>query len=146
MILTTTIIGALRTAVYSSFMVTYTAALFVSPDAAISPIGIWLDHTGRGAVEISECGGNLCGKVVWIKDNQAGKACGVQVIGNVKAVSRGAWDKGWIYDPEYDERYDVAITPLATGKLEVMGYMGVKSLSETMVWTKAPDDISRCTT
>ena len=32
--------------------------------AAGSPIGVWIDHTGRGAVEITDCSGKLCGKLV----------------------------------------------------------------------------------
>ena len=30
--------------------------------AQASPMGVWIDHTGRGAVEITDCGGNLCTK------------------------------------------------------------------------------------
>ena len=33
-----------------------------------SPLGVWIDHTGRGAVEITDCGGKLCGRIVWVKD------------------------------------------------------------------------------
>ncbi|MFZ8528581.1 hypothetical protein ACO1NJ_14760, partial [Staphylococcus aureus] len=45
--------------------------------------GVWIDHTGRGAVEIIDCGGRLCGSVVWLRDTKNVKACGVQIIGNV---------------------------------------------------------------
>jgi uncharacterized protein (DUF2147 family) len=41
--------------------------------AASSPIGVWIDHTGRGAVEIIDCGGKLCGHLVWFKDAKQGK-------------------------------------------------------------------------
>ena len=57
------------------------AALIVAATAsyaASSPIGVWYDETGRGAVEIADCGGNLCGKVVWIKDADNDKACGMR--------------------------------------------------------------------
>lgn len=36
--------------------------------AASSATGIWVDHTGRGAVEITDCGGKLCGKIIWLQD------------------------------------------------------------------------------
>ena len=61
--------------------------------------GVWIDHTGRGAVEITNCGSNLCGRVVWIKDEKNAKGCGVQIIGNAKPVAGGKWDNGWIYRP-----------------------------------------------
>src|SRR5262249_10916003 len=44
--------------------------------AAGSPFGVWIDHTGRGAVEISDCNGKLCGRLVWFKDpNNAKDGC-----------------------------------------------------------------------
>jgi uncharacterized protein (DUF2147 family) len=115
-----------------------------TPSAAQEATGIWYDHTGRGAVEITNCGGALCGRIVWLKDAANGKACGTQVIGNVKAVAAGKWDKGWIYDPDDDARYSVEITSLGSDRLKVMGYLGSKMLSETMTWRRAPADLKRC--
>ena len=112
--------------------------------AASSPTGIWLDHTGRGAVEITDCGGKLCGHIVWLKDAANIASCGLQVVGNVKPMTGGRWDGGWIYDPEKDSKYDVEITQQYDQKLKVMGYAGVKFLSETMIWTRAPADLQRC--
>lgn len=118
--------------------------LATSAHAQASPLGVWIDHTGRGGVEITECGANLCGRVVWLKDNKNKQACGTQIIGNVKPVSAGLWDKGWIFDPEEDRRYDVELKTIGSDKLRVVGYMGTKFLSETMTWTRAPADIQRC--
>jgi uncharacterized protein (DUF2147 family) len=112
--------------------------------AASSPTGVWLDHTGRGAVEITDCGGKLCGHIVWLKDAADLSTCGRQVIGNVKPMTSGKWDGGWVYDPEKDAKYDVEITQQTDQKLKVMGYAGMKFLSETMIWTRAPADLQRC--
>ncbi|MGD9803546.1 MAG: DUF2147 domain-containing protein [Hyphomicrobiaceae bacterium] len=120
------------------------AAATATPSAANEATGVWLDHTGRGAVEITNCGSGLCGRIVWLKNASHGSACGTQVIGNVKAVGGGKWDNGWIYDPEANERYSVEITPLSGNRLKVMGYMGSKMLSETMTWRRAPADLKRC--
>src|SRR5688572_89389 len=68
--------------------------------AAPSPLGTWIDHTGRGAVEITDCNGALCGRIVWLKAAGDAEACNMQIIGNVKPVSGAKWDGGWIYDPE----------------------------------------------
>src|ERR1700693_3707407 len=109
--------------------------------AASSPIGVWIDHTGRGAVEITDCGGKLCGRLVWFKDAQQGKGrCNFQIIGNVRPVSGNKWDGGWIIDPDKNpnKKYDVEITPLSDQKLKVLGYMGTKFLRETMTWSRAP--------
>jgi len=119
-----------------------------SASAASSPVGIWIDHTGRGAVEITECGGKLCGHLVWFKDEKHSKGggCNFQVIGNVRPVAGNKWDGGWIIDPDKDpnKKYDVEIRPLSDQKLKVMGYSGMKFLSETMTWTRAPTDLKKC--
>lgn len=113
--------------------------------AQASPTGVWLDHTGRAAIEITDCSGKLCGKMVWFKDaSNNSKGCNVQIIGDVKPVAGGKWDNGWILDPEKDSKYDVEITPLSGDRLKVMGYAGMKFLSETYTWTRAPADIKRC--
>jgi uncharacterized protein (DUF2147 family) len=115
--------------------------------AAPSPYGVWIDHTGRGAVEITDCGGKLCGRLVWFKDTKHEKdGCNFQIIGNVRPVSANKWDGGWIVDPDKDpnKKYDVEITAVSDQKLRVMGYAGMKFLSETMVWTRAPADLKKC--
>ncbi len=45
----------------------------VAAHADNSPLGVWIDHTGRGGVEISDCGGKLCGRVAWVKDAENAK-------------------------------------------------------------------------
>ncbi len=126
-------------------------------------IGVWLDHTGRGAVEVSVCGENnrLCGRIVWLQDPnrkdghpfmdgnnprhtlRGQPICGLQIIGNLKHIGRGVWDNGWIYDPEKGERYDVELRRKGD-RLRVLGYAGLKMLSETMYWTKAPQELHYC--
>lgn len=112
--------------------------------AGTSPIGTWVDHSGEGAVEITDCGGKLCGRVVWLKNPANLETCNLQVIGNAKPSSGGKWDGGWIYDPESKRQYDVEITPVGAEKLKVFGYAGVRLFGETMTWTRAPGDLKRC--
>lgn len=123
---------------------------------AVSPlVGVWIDHTGRGAVEITPCGNLLCGHIAWLKDpNQPnGKplvdakgrpVCGLQIIGDLKVQSDGSWDDGWIYDPEKDEQYSLELRSKGKDKLQVLGYLGVKLLGETYDWTRAPANQARC--
>ncbi len=110
-----------------------------------TPLGVWINDTGLGAIEITECGSGICGRVVWVKEKaKVKKVCGLQVIGDAAPVGGGVYDKGWIYDPKNDMRFDVELTPQGD-KLQVMGYMdGDKTLSKTMVWTPAPSDLTRC--
>jgi uncharacterized protein (DUF2147 family) len=112
--------------------------------AASGPTGVWIDHTGRGAVEITDCAGALCGRIVWLKDAGNKSVCGKQVIGSAKRTSAGTWDGGWIYDPERGARYSVELKLLGRDKLRVMGYMGSKMFSETYTWRRATVDLARC--
>jgi uncharacterized protein (DUF2147 family) len=127
------------------------AAALLAPGAALAagdPTGVWLNDTGRGAIEIKDCGGKLCGHVVWVKDTGDAKGCGRQIIGELASTGGGVWggDGAWIYSPERNKNYNVEVTPLADGTLKVKGYAGVSFLSKTMIWTKAPDDLQRCST
>lgn len=128
------------------------------PPAPNGPTGVWIDHTGRGAVEITTCAPNaktLCGRIVWMKaptdkqgqplrdglnPNRALRTrpiCGLQVIGELKPQRDGSWDNGWIYDPEQGESFDVEIRLRAPDVLQVKGYKGLKFLSETFQWQRA---------
>lgn len=112
--------------------------------AADAPLGVWIDDTGRGAVEIKECGkGKLCGRLVWLQDTKNAKACGTAILGDVAKVG-GSWDGGWIYSPEKNAKYDVELTPEGSDKLTVLGYAGTKLFSKEMTWTRAPADLKRC--
>jgi uncharacterized protein (DUF2147 family) len=128
----------------------------------LTEAGIWYDDTGRGAVELVPCGQKLCGRIVWLKEevNAEGKPlvdrfnpnparrttpiCGLQVVGDAQKLSDGTWDQGWIYDPKTGSSYNVAISLQQPDQLKVTGYKGIKLLSKSFVWTRAPADLPRC--
>jgi uncharacterized protein (DUF2147 family) len=124
------------------FAVAMTAAAAAHADNAAT--GVWIDHTGRGAVEITDCNGKLCGHVAWVEDAKNAGECGKQIIGNVKSVGKNKWDNGWIYDPDRGSKYDVELTAIGADKLKVVGYAGTKWLSETYTWKRAPADLQKC--
>jgi hypothetical protein len=103
-----------------------------------------VDHTGRGAVEITECAGGVCGRIVWLKDSGHKSACGSQIIGNAKRTAPGTWDGGWIYDPERKARFSVELKPMPGDKLRVMGYQGSKMFNETFTWTRPTTQLKWC--
>jgi len=114
-------------------------------NAGQSPVGVWLDAKGRGAVEIKECGRNmLCGHIVWVRNQREQHGCGQQLIGNVRKIGAGSWDNGWIIDPDDRKKYDVALEPMSPTQLKVTGYMGSKLFSQDLYWTRAPANLERC--
>jgi len=65
--------------------------------------------------------------------------CGLQILGDLKEMRDGSWDRGWIYDPEQGESFDVELRLKAPDVLQVKGYKGFKFLSETFQWKRAAD-------
>ncbi len=137
----------MRTKTIVSSFATLAAVCFASQaaQAASDAKGVWMNDTGRGAIEIKDCGGKLCGHVVWTRDEgDASRGCGKQIIGDAVSVGSGLWDNGWIYSPDKKRRYDVELKPLSDGTLRVKGYAGSKFFSKTMIWKPAPADLQRC--
>lgn len=145
------------------------AAVPAVPVTPPTPYGVWIDHTGRGAIEITPCeldappeAANLCGRIVWLQapNDEKGQPlrdmlnknaarrglpiCGLQIIGDVKPQPNGSWDRGWIYDPEQGSSFDLELRLRNPETLQVKGYMGVKFLSETFVWRRAKEPPPKC--
>jgi uncharacterized protein (DUF2147 family) len=111
--------------------------------------GVWIDHTGQGAVEITPCGNRLCGRVVWLKNpehkSRTGKRiCGTQILGDLRREGAKAWSDGWIYNPEDEERFSAALELAGANTLKVTGYLGIRLLGETFTWKRATTTLERC--
>jgi uncharacterized protein (DUF2147 family) len=130
-------------------------------------MGVWINHTGKGAVEIRPCGDSgasskrLCGFIVWLKEpndkrgnpltdgynqdraKRGRPICGLPVLGSLQRV-QGGWDNGWVYDPEQGSSFDAAIQLAARDRLVLTGYKGVKFFSKSFTWRRAPSDLPRC--
>jgi uncharacterized protein (DUF2147 family) len=134
-----------------------------NPPAVQSDItGVWIDHTGRGAVEIAPCGSKLCGTIAWVqnpldkqgkplvdannpdKAKRARKICGLPVIGNTARQRGEVWDYGWIYDPDEGKTFDVELRLKSADVLQVTGYLGAKFFGETFLWRRATAAQPRC--
>jgi uncharacterized protein (DUF2147 family) len=124
-------------------------------DSAGAVAGTWIDHTGRGAVEIHACGDRLCGRVAWLKEPTDAKGapatdakgrplCGLQIIGDLKRQAANAWEGGWIYNPEEGQTFSVEIKLQSRDTLKVTGYLGIKLLGEDFLWRRAPERLAAC--
>src|SRR5262245_49163305 len=131
------------------------AALLAIGAAAQAPradvAGVWIDHTGQGAVEIAPCGDRICGRVGWLKNpdhrSKSGKLiCGAQILGDLRQEAHAVWDSGWIYNPEDEERFSAALELANADTLKVTGYLGIKLLGETFTWKRATTSLQRCAT
>ena len=142
------------------------AAVLSLPALAVSPAkeaGVWYDDSGDGAIKLEPCGDKLCGKIFWLKEPLNAKGtplvdghnpdsaqrtrtiCGLPIIGNLTRLPDGGYDGGWVYDPKEGKSYSFAVALDGSDKLQVTGYVGMKLLGRTMVWTRAPATLPGCT-
>ncbi len=136
-----------------------TILLAAAPGVALaaSPVGVWLTKNGRSHVQIYDCGGKLCGKIVWLKEpndkngkpkvdsknpdkaKRSRKLLGLNILyGFVKDTNEANyWTSGRIYNPEDGDVYRCTLTLRKDGTLRVRGYVGVPMLGKTQIWTRA---------
>lgn len=119
---------------------------------AASPAGVWLTEKGDARVQISHCGGAICGKVVWLRepiDAATGRpqvddknpnpelrdrpVIGLQLFNNMRPSGTARWS-GRIYNADDGKFYvsNVAMTGPTT--LQVEGCVGALCGGET--WRK----------
>jgi uncharacterized protein (DUF2147 family) len=127
---------------------------------AAPEVGLWYNHSGRGAIETYMCGQNLCGRVVWLKQplTSTGKPmydgynpdpakrsrliCGLTTLYGLKRLQGGGWGGGEAYNPEEGKAYSVDVRLGGKDQLDVTGY--VLFFSKTVYWKRAPADLPRC--
>jgi uncharacterized protein (DUF2147 family) len=132
----------------------------VSVKAADDISGIWLTVERDGHVEIKPCGDALCGYIATILDpavppdardlyNEDSKLrsrpiCGLKILGDLKDQG-DSWE-GWVYDPHESrgKNYSVDVRLKNADTLSLLGYLGVKLLGETQLWTRDRKPIRRC--
>ena len=125
------------------------AAAAISADTAI---GRWQTESRHGVVEISPCGGSICGKLVTsdgiranakltdLKNADASKRSrllrGITLISGFTRDGE-SWSGGSIYNPENGKTYTSTVTPETPDRLKVRGCIFVP-LCKTQIWTRLP--------
>jgi len=117
-------------------------------------VGKWLTSSKQGVVEIYDCGGALCGRVVGLRQNRDANGvpwrdgynpdpearnrpvCGSTVFRNLQwNDQKGMW-AGRLYDAENGKEYEGRLTVERPGEMRLRGSLIHFSwLSETVVWT-----------
>jgi uncharacterized protein (DUF2147 family) len=123
--------------------------------------GLWLTDKRDGIVEIKPCGNLFCGRIRSILLTYGQKkpirdvhnedpklrsrlVCGLQVLGKLQRLSANTWGDGWVYDPTRGKTFHVEVTLARSNALSLRGYVGIKMLGETVVWTRAGSNIPKC--
>lgn len=129
------------------------ASSFAAPEE-LTPNGVWLHNNKRIGVEVAPCGGELCGRIVWLKspNDDSGRPrtdsknpdpalrgrpiVGLTVIrGLVRGEGRN-WTDGTIYNPEDGNAYRARITIEDPDTLKVHAYNLLPVFGKTLIWTR----------
>jgi uncharacterized protein (DUF2147 family) len=119
--------------------------------AADAAFGLWNDPSNGGHIELAHCADKLCGKIVFVPDND-GKdgpktdnnnpdadkrnqpVLGLMIVENAYKADDKSW-KGSIYNPVDGKTYAVTLTPKSTTELDLKGCL-MTILCRTSTWTR----------
>lgn len=101
-----------------------------APQAANSPLGVWLTEEKEGKVRIEACGSNVCGYSLDARTNQNKE----KVLINMRPT--GSKWSGRIHDPKGGGTYDSTIALKGSDKLRVQGCAFGGMFCGGQTWTR----------
>lgn len=150
---------SLRSTVQLSLRAMYAALLLIvlhiRPASSEVPEGIWL-LANRVAVQVFECNGQLCGKIVWLVRPRTPDGrldvdhlnpdpklrqrplCGLTIIWGLQPKGPGHWSSGWLYDPQDGVTYDVTAELTAPNTINARVYRGIPVFGRTEILMRNP--------
>lgn len=118
-------------------------------------IGVWEPSHGKARVKIEKIGDKYYGKIVWLREpidpatnqpkvdkNNPDESMrqvplrGYRILKDFTYSGKGEWTDGTIYDPENGNTYSCVIKMRDENTLDIRGFIGVKALGRTDVWTR----------
>ncbi|MFC7555712.1 DUF2147 domain-containing protein [Pseudoroseomonas wenyumeiae] len=115
---------------------------------ATVPGGVWLID-GKAAVQIFDCSGQLCGRILWLqtprdpqgqlnrdKNNpdpalRQRRLCGLTVLWGLQASGPNRWEGGWFYNPDDGNTYNVSAELRTADLIVARIYSGVRLFGKT---------------
>jgi len=129
-------------------------SLASSAAMAADPAGTWLSEDGGTKVQIANCGGKLCGTVVWLNrptDPSTGKPktdslnpdpgkrgrplLGLQVVHGLTSNGPDTWS-GQIYNADDGKTYQAHVMVVSTSAMKVEGCV-LAVLCKGQTWTRS---------
>jgi uncharacterized protein (DUF2147 family) len=121
---------------------------------AADPAGTWLTQTGGSRIRVADCGGALCGTIIWLKepnDPDTGKPktdknnsdeakrsrplLGVQIVLGMKPSGTDKWN-GQVYNAEDGKTYSGNLTYSGGTSLQLQGCALGGLVCKAQTWTK----------
>jgi uncharacterized protein (DUF2147 family) len=133
---------------------------FAVPRPAASadiPEGVWLiEPAPASALRLFECGGLVCGSVVWLRKfrDSSGQiqhdrlnpdpslrsrlVCGMTVLWGLVPTSTGKWTRGWFYNPDDGKTYRITAQRAAPDAIVARIYVGIPLFGESRTLRQVP--------
>ena len=121
---------------------------------AADPAGVWLTQGGDSRIRVADCGGALCGTIMWLKepnDPDTGKPktdknnsdaskrsrplIGVQIVLGMKPAGTDKWS-GQVYNAEDGKTYSGNLTFSGGNSLQLQGCALGGLVCKGQTWTK----------
>ena len=118
--------------------------------------GRWWADAGSAQVEITHCGGALCGRLVCLRSDadspeldrknpdpalRRRELVGIVLVEDLVAdpEAPGRWRSGTIYDPASGRTYSAEARLDGPDRLLLRGYLGIPLIGRTAIWTRVED-------
>ena len=130
------------------------AVAAATPAFAVDPMGTWLTEPGTSRIKIANCGGALCGTIVWMKepiDPETRQArldkfnadtskrnrplMGVSIVIGMKPTGPDKW-QGEVYNAEDGKTYKGYITMQGANTLKLEGCALGGFVCKAQSWTR----------
>jgi uncharacterized protein (DUF2147 family) len=126
---------------------------------AADPRGVWLTEDKDAVLTITNCGDQLCGRIIWLESatdqrgslrldqnnpdaaKQTQRICGLVVITGLKPTSPDTWE-GYVYNPQDGKTYSGNITILSDKALQVRAYIGLPIFGRSQTWTRVNSPVA----
>lgn len=123
------------------------ALTLATPAAAGDATGTWVRPNGASQISITNCGGNLCGKIAWLKtprnDTQNPDASkrdrplvGVQIIRGMQPTGKPDQWKGKLYNAEDGKTYTGYVQLSGANKMKLEGCVLGGLICKGETWTR----------
>ncbi len=137
----------------ASTMALVAGPLMTTPALAADPMGTWYTADKDSQVRITNCGGAICGALVWLKEpndpatgkpkldknnadasKQSRPLLGVQIVLGMKPNGPNAWS-GNVYNASDGKTYTGSFTMTSDNSADLKGCVLIICKSQT--WTRA---------
>lgn len=116
--------------------------------------GYWMDSHGEVIMQISACGFQRCGKVVWLQKPfgpdgnalrdfrnsdpalQSRLVCGMTVATGFEKQPDGKWGNGTVYVPDLGMSFSGYAEVLSKAEVKVTGYVLIPLFGDSEVWKR----------